>query len=204
MFSKLLEKFDALSSREKWLAALTAFALLMASWYQFFYMNIAQEQAGYKRQLAELDAQLIVQQQKVVALQSLSTIDPNAAKRKQLQELQDQHQSLLEQMYSPDRKLVHPSVMAKALSDLLKQHEQLTLIKLETLPVKSLVLLYQHGLELRFSGNYSATLAYLKAVEAMPWSFFWDSIDYKVKNYPIAEITLRVHTLSLDKSWLDV
>jgi MSHA biogenesis protein MshJ len=204
MFSKLLEKFDALTSREKWLTVLTVFALLMASWYQFFYMDIVQEQTEYKRRLAEIDTQLIVLQQKAVTLQNRTAIDSNTPRRKQLQELQEQYQSLREQMYAPDKKFVHPSVMAKALSDLLKQHEQLTLIKLETQPTKPIELLYQHGLELRFSGNYSATLAYLKAVEAMPWNFFWDSIDYQVKNYPTAEITLRVHTLSLEKSWLDV
>jgi hypothetical protein len=38
----------------------------------------------------------------------------------------------------------------------------------------------------------------------MPWNFVWDGINYQVKDYPIAEITLRVHTLSLEKSWLDV
>jgi MSHA biogenesis protein MshJ len=100
---------------------------------------------------------------------------------------------------------VPPALMANALSDLLKQNNQLTLIKLETLPVKPQPpLIYQHGLELHFSGTYADTLAYLTALETMPWNFVWDGINYQVKDYPIAEITLRVHTLSLEKSWLDV
>lgn len=98
-----------------------------------------------------------------------------------------------------------PALIANALSDLLKQHHQLTLIKLETLSVKPQPpLIYQHGLELHFSGTYADTLAYLTALEAMQWNFVWDSVDYRVKDYPIAEITLRVHTLSLEKNWLDV
>ncbi len=204
MFIKLLEKFDNLTIREKWLVALTVFALLVASWYQFFYMNIVQEQTEYEHQLTDIEMQLLTQQQKALELKNRGTNDSETPKRKQLQELKTQYQSLHEQIYLPDKRLVHPTVMTKALSDLLKQHEQLTLIKLDTFPPKPLELLYEHGIELRFSGNYLATLAYLKAVEAMPWRFFWDNIDYRVTDYPMAEITLRVHTLSLEKSWLDV
>jgi hypothetical protein len=33
---------------------------------------------------------------------------------------------------------------------------------------------------------------------------FWDSIDYQVKNYPLAETTIRAYTLSFEESWLGV
>jgi MSHA biogenesis protein MshJ len=126
-------------------------------------------------------------------------------KKNQLAALKADYQHLRTQTQALNNTFVPPALMANALSHLLKQNNQLTLIKLETLPVKPQPpLVYQHGLVLHFSGNYSDTLAYLTALEAMPWNFVWDSIDYRVKDYPIAEITLRVHTLSLEKSWLDV
>ena len=38
----------------------------------------------------------------------------------------------------------------------------------------------------------------------MPWAIALDSIDYEVKDYPMAKITLHIVMLSFDKDLLDV
>jgi MSHA biogenesis protein MshJ len=110
-----------------------------------------------------------------------------------------------------NKKFVPPSLMAKALNDMLKQNQQLTLIKLESLPTTTLLSsklqlhpTYKHGLEITFTGNYSDTINYLKALEELPWAIVWENIDYQVKDYPKAEITIRLVTLSFDEGWLGV
>lgn len=200
MLISLFQRFIALTCREKWLLVATLLVVLLGCWYEFLYVPVTRERATLKQQLLAFETQLAVQQQTAMQLQNRNAIDPNV----QLLELKAHYQRLQEQIQSLNKKFVPPPLMAKALSDLLKQNNQLTLIKLDTLPVKQQQLLYQHGLVLHFSGNYLATLNYLKSLEAMPWNFIWDSIDYQVKDYPLAEITLRVHTLSLEKSWFDV
>lgn len=204
MLNNLLQKFTALTNREKWMIVATLLVGLLSSWYAFFYAPVIQEQAELKQQVIAIETQLAAQQQAAIELQNRHALDPNESKKNQLLELKTQYQHLQEQIQSLNKKFVPPALMATALSDLLKQNNQLTLIKLETLPVKQQQLIYQHGLVLHFSGNYLATLNYLTSLEAMPWNFIWDGIDYQVKAYPMAEITLRVHTLSLEKSWLDV
>lgn len=207
MLSNLLQKFEALNSREKWLIIAALVAGLWLCWDTFFYTPFRQGQTEVKQHLTELETQLTAQQQVAIQLQSRSYTDPNSNTKKQLSELKAQYKSLQQQMRRLDKKFVPPALMAKVLSDLLKQNNQLTLINFQTLPVTTLPesnLIYQHGLVLQFSGSYLATLKYLQALEAMPWNFIWESIDYQVKTYPLAEITLRVYTLSLEKDWLDV
>lgn len=61
---------------------------------------------------------------------------------------------------------------------------------------------YKHGVQMEFSGDFFATLEYLKRLEALEWKFFWDSVTFDVQDYPQAMTTVRVFTLSLDKHWI--
>lgn len=63
---------------------------------------------------------------------------------------------------------------------------------------------YQHGLEMVFQGDYNNTLNYLKKLQRLPWKFYWDEVRYEVLEYPKVRISLRIHTLSLEKGWIGV
>lgn len=68
----------------------------------------------------------------------------------------------------------------------------------------SAVGVYQHGLVIEFRGSYMSTLAYLRALQALPWAFYWDSVKLDVTHYPQARVVITVHTISLDKGWIGV
>ena len=55
----------------------------------------------------------------------------------------------------------------------------------------------RYTLELQLEGTYLGTLHYLKALEALPWKFFWESADFEIIDYPVAQITLELYTLGL-------
>jgi MSHA biogenesis protein MshJ len=61
---------------------------------------------------------------------------------------------------------------------------------------------YRHGVQMEFTGDFYATLAFLQRLEALEWKFFWESVSFDVGEYPQAKATLRVFTLSLDKNWI--
>lgn len=63
---------------------------------------------------------------------------------------------------------------------------------------------YQHGLQVVFQGDYHSTLSYLRKLEQLPWKFYWDEVTYEVLQYPKAQISIRIHTLSLEKGWIGV
>ena len=45
---------------------------------------------------------------------------------------------------------------------------------------------------------------YLQAIEKLEWKIFWDKLEYKVIQYPKAEITLIIHTLSDQRDLINV
>lgn len=64
--------------------------------------------------------------------------------------------------------------------------------------------LYRHGVELTLEGGFADLLSYLQALEAMPERLLWGQVSFKVEQYPRATLTLRVHTISRDRHWLEI
>ena len=64
--------------------------------------------------------------------------------------------------------------------------------------------IFKHGMRIVFEGDYFKTLAYLRALEAMPWRLYWDNVEYQVSDYPKARVAITVHTLSLHEGWIGV
>lgn len=209
--NKFQERYDSLTAREKVIVITALLAALWGLWDSAFYQPVALKRKTLEQQLLGLNTQITGQQRILTELEQSANIDPNVDNQKKLAELKAQYSRLQEQVILGSKKFVPPQLMAKALSDLLKQNQQLKLIKLQTLPPKSLETqkqahhpIYKHGLEMTFVGSYADTVAYLEALEAVPWAIVWESLDYQVKNYPLAEITIRVVTLSFEKGWLGV
>lgn len=63
---------------------------------------------------------------------------------------------------------------------------------------------FKHGVVLKLRGDFFRVLSLVKALENLPWKFYWESLDYVVKEYPQAEIELRVFTLSSEEGLLGV
>jgi MSHA biogenesis protein MshJ len=124
--------------------------------------------------------------------------------------LKIQYSQLENQLNKEDKKFVPPKLMAKLLGDMLNQAPELSLIKLETLPMiqltqeKNTFPVYKHGLSITFTGNYFSTLHYLKSLESLPWHFYWETIDYQVKDHPEALTSFTIYTLSFEETWLGV
>jgi MSHA biogenesis protein MshJ len=211
MLNNFQEKFEALTKREQIIVIVAVLIGLWAGWDNFFYQPIKKKQQALQQKLTSLKQQITDQQLIAIQLENSPHTDPNLNNKLKLAELKAEHNRLQELMML-DKSLVPPQLMAAALSDILTQNKQLTLIKLDTLPVTTMVEIkqpqanpiYKHGLTITFSGSYRDTLNYLKALESLPWHFIWESIDYRVKNYPAAEATIRVYTLSFKDVWLGV
>ena len=63
---------------------------------------------------------------------------------------------------------------------------------------------YRHYMEVQFSGTYLDILEYIKTLEAAEWRFLWDHIEITATSYPALSVTLRLSTLSMNKSWVGV
>lgn len=63
---------------------------------------------------------------------------------------------------------------------------------------------YQHGLVIEFEGDFFNTLKYLRFLEDITGSFFWDSISFRQLDWPNAHVTLEIHTLSTNQGFIGV
>lgn len=100
--------------------------------------------------------------------------------------------------------------MITILKSLLSEEENLKVEKIESLedhPIfseKSEVYLYNKGIRLEFEGNYISTALFLEKLEKSDIKILWDTLTYQVTQYPIAKITVVVHTIGTQKGWLHV
>ncbi len=210
MFNNLQEKFEALTQREKIIVAVAILVGSWVGWDSFFYQPNQKKQHALQQELSSLKQQITDQQITAIKLENSSHTDPNVENQNRLDKLKAEYNRQQELMMQGDKNFVPPHLMATVLSEILNQNKQLALIKLDTLPVTTLLEskqpqtspIYKHGLAITFYGNYLDTLNYLKALESLPWHFIWESIDYQVKDYPTAETTIRAYTLSFKENWL--
>jgi len=64
--------------------------------------------------------------------------------------------------------------------------------------------IYQHSFELTVQGGYVNLHDYVARLEKLPWQMFWASAQLHAEDHPQLRLTLVVHTLSLNASWLIV
>jgi MSHA biogenesis protein MshJ len=63
---------------------------------------------------------------------------------------------------------------------------------------------YVHPVELVVEGSYLDVLRYLQALEALPWRFYWKTLDLHSAGYPVNRVRIELTTLSMDKEWVGV
>lgn len=55
---------------------------------------------------------------------------------------------------------------------------------------------YKQEMQLRLKGSYFAVRDYLQLIEESNWALFWKRLDYRVENWPVAEVTLQIYTIT--------
>jgi MSHA biogenesis protein MshJ len=205
------QRFLLLSQREKLMVSSAFLLILWGIWDNLVYQPLLKNNQLLETEIVNLRTQHNANLEIAKQIENQGQINPNAITREQLTHLQASVNSLKAQLGMGEKKFVPSQLMANALSDILKQNSALRLIKLETLPVSGFgnqdqqpAWLFRHGMVITLQGDYFGVLNYLKTLEALPWRIHWDSIDYSVKDYPLAETRLQVYTLSFDQDWLGV
>ncbi|WP_075185703.1 hypothetical protein [Teredinibacter haidensis] len=74
----------------------------------------------------------------------------------------------------------------------------------ERLAEERIIGVYKHAVQITLEGGYFSVVNYLQKLESLPWKLYWDFIEYDVKQYPKATVTIEVYTLSTDKGLLGV
>lgn len=209
MDKTLFERFDRATTREKLMFFSTLIVIICSAWDHLFLQAMLAEKKQLTAEYTHLNVELSAQKLAAVQIETTGRIDPNTANKKKLATINTELKKLKKKLDIGDKSFVSADLMVVALQDMLKQNTKLSLVSLDTLEVTDLIELdqqkswiFRHGMSITVRGDYFATLNYLQSLEALNWRFNWDSITYKVTEYPIAETTFQIYILSFEENWL--
>jgi len=115
---------------------------------------------------------------------------------------------------------VAPERMPELLRQLLAKQQGLKLVSLANLPVESLSQPsgsapdapvaaddrgpFLHPVEMVVEGDYGSVVAYLRALEAIPWRIHWLKVELSAGSYPTNRVHIVIGALSLSRYWMSV
>jgi MSHA biogenesis protein MshJ len=208
---------DELSLRERALVFAAAAFLLVSLANLLFLDPLWARQKRLSTQIVQQNEKMKEVRAHIDALLQAQRDDALSPLRQRIAQLRQQLAAGDAYVRGRSGRLVPAQKMAGMLEQMLNQGGHLQLVRLQTLPVASLVeqgggdaavltgkQVFKHGVRLTVRGSYADMLEYLQALENLPAEMFWGSAKLEVSHYPEAELTLTLYTLSLDKTWLAV
>ena len=211
-WQQLEERFKGLKQREKY--SVFAGSLLLCLWL-FMVQSLLPAIESLRKVEQQIEgATSTLQQQSatLVSLQQQASVDIDANFKKELEMLQSQEQELQQQISKLTSYFIGSERMASVLQDVLKSSNNVKMKSVIANPPVPLTfseqgtdnkaVIYQHSTVVVLTGNYFALTAVLERLDTLPWSLGWQSVDYKVTEYPDAELTLHLLTVSDNESYI--
>ncbi len=209
--SILQMKVDALALRERVLIFLTGAALLFLVWDLLMFSPQESTREGLNQQLLVLQQKIDAQAQEAKTLARLVTTGSDFGKMQQLAELESESATLDNTVSMLKMALISADDLLSVLEDVLQHSNKLTIKHIEALSPREIKLnlvnnsgeaattgIMSHTVVLTLEGSYFDLLSYLKGLEELPWSLYWDSLNYRVSRYPFGIIELKVSTLTME------
>lgn len=230
-FKKWQELIDARVMRERALIFMCMLAAVFMLWSFLIQSPFDNKRHELESKIAAGETEQRNLQTQIAAVTQSLLNDPSRTKKAQITQLESDIAGVDSKLQSVSQRLIKAEQLPLALQDVLSKAERVTLIEVSTMPAMELQLtqlsesgqqssqtssqgqlqsqpqnagVYMHAAELKLAGNYTEILQLLKSLEQLPWRFYWQTLDYKVVQYPNAEILLRVYTLSSEEGLLGV
>lgn len=219
------QRFEGLSIREQWIVFFAGFAVIWGLLSALLLDPVLKQRTQLQQSAMQREQQIVEMQQQMVTLSQTPVSDPNAANRTEIIHLKQKIALQKTQLARLEEAMVTPTQMPAMLKALIQDDARVHIVSMKTIdpivfpepearmdipatqqvkPSKDLPGLYRHGLEMTLSGRYMDLMAYAEKLEKLSGHVLWDSAALTAKEYPISELTLRVYTLSLDKTWLSI
>lgn len=208
---RLEQRFQALSLRERVLVIVMTLAIIAALANVLFFLPLQDQLKAERQQQQEHQRRREQLENELSQLQAWQARQEDGSG---LVVVEQQLASVNQQIQQMSQRMVPPQEMTALLQQLLAREQGMQVIALEKLPleqpnlseteapVSAEVPLYRHRLRLSLRGNYFDSLRYLQAMEALPWTVYWDSLEYRVETYPQAILTVEIATLGQEQGWL--
>lgn len=212
-FDKLIDWLASRPERERVLLLVLTLIVIYCLWFMLLDVGLQNKRAQLSTDIATTQQKIVrltVGKEKLIAEASKppdpNLLEENQALHAQFDQLNQQQNAFVQQIISPEQ-------MVSTIYSILNETHELSLKRLENVPVTPLSenfqkyakqKLYVHPIIFEFSGSYLATLECLQHLEKLPWHFFWDDLTYTVEKYPVGKTTIKIHTLSNKESFINV
>lgn len=222
----LIERLDALTLRERVIIFAAGVTLVYIAWQTLLMGPLAVRAKAAEQHLADVQRQLTVIEQ----LGAAASQDPAVAAAMRNHALHERVAALDAELHNAARGYVAPERMTEMLRALLAGQRGLKLVSLANLPVESLSQApaaksdaarpdaakadtaiepgdrgpFLHPVEIVVEGDYASAVAYLRAIEAMPWRIHWRKLELTAGEYPVNRVRLVIGALSLSRDWIEV
>ncbi|MBN9286412.1 MAG: type II secretion system protein M [Gammaproteobacteria bacterium] len=210
---ELKKKINARSHRERTLLLVTGIALIWVFMFSYIITPIGSQIDEAAEEKSNLEQQYHGTSQELKRLQNRLSGKVNSQTKDeyhQLESLLIEHNKTLSKF---KEKLIAPEKVPFLLENILNDFLGLSLQRIETLPPQILGehkseevvgLLYRQPIKIILIGEYGDLLHYLKKIESLPYPIWWLTLDYKITQFPKAQISLTVYTISEHFNWIGV
>lgn len=227
-----IKNIDSRKQSEKMLILFVLVASIMMGYVSFVFDPVSTEIAQLEADVNNHERQIAGQQSSYAAMLAASQEDPSRFANDRMSVITGELQALDREITNLAGDLVTPGEMTRILTSVLSRYSGLELISFENKQAEPLRTgldnsttdiaandgeipafsndaqiegqVFAHGLTLEFRGDFFTTLKYLRFLEEISGSFFWDSISFRQVSWPDAIVTLEIHTLSTDEGFIGV
>jgi MSHA biogenesis protein MshJ len=225
-WTTLAARIDRATLRQRIGLFLAGATVVLYVLYMLAFDPLLREQARLRAQVAQQRVAVAGVDVQITTLVDAFARDPDTASRQRLATAKAETRRLGDSLASMQKGLVAPEQMAPLLQRILRANGRLQLVALATLPVTAVGgpppsavppaaapaaaapapavtgLLYRHGVQVTVRGSYGDMIDYMAALERLPTQLFWGQAQLAVEDYPRAQVTLTLYTLSLDRKWM--
>jgi MSHA biogenesis protein MshJ len=216
----LIERLDALTLRERVIVFGAGVSLIYIAWQTLLMDPLAVRAKSAQQHLTDVRQQASVIDQ----IGTASSQDPAVAAALRNRALGERLTALDREINSTAQGYIAPQRMNELLQALLAEQHGLKLVSLTNLTVESLSRPdsakvdgkadntiaagdrgpFLHPVEIVVEGDYASVVAYLRAVEGLPWRIHWRKLELVAGQYPVNRVTLVIGALSLSPDWMSV
>lgn len=223
----LVARFDRLSLRERVLTTAAVLAVLIALFDALVLERLEERKKQFAQQLTDIVAA-------INDTGGAGNGSDAGANLQQATHLVVSLSQTTARLHSQSAGLIPPQRMTKVIHDVLSRQQGVTLVSLRSLTPYALIDgapldnptqpsgttadqttaavapaarsdgPYVHSVELVLQGRYLDILAYLQALEGLPWHFYWQSLSLDATHYPTTRVTVRLGTVSMSRDWIDL
>jgi len=199
-----VDRIDALELRERILLLAAGIVVLYLLMDSLGLQPILKAQQVTSQRISDLETKLGGVRQQADLFNYKSDQDPLVERQQNLDNLAFELAGLDDRIVGQLGALVEPAQAAEMLEQVLTGHRGLKLKSLQASsePLTDLDIgdqesggLGRYQIEMVVEGGYLDLLHYLQELEAMPWKFFWQEVDFQTADYPRAETRLQLYTL---------